>query len=306
MKRASKSQFESGYGFKSPGFTVDTEGNLSATSLNIVQAVAEGVYDFVVTETDNTNFIIQNYVGNNPTITLSRGKQYSFQLSLTNFAFYIKQSDGTTNQTAGISHSSGDIGEEAQGKTSGIISFLVPANADDTLYYENATGTTVGTITVVDPEGLFSDVSITATTNSTSSTTGTLIAAGGVGIAKDLYVGGSLNIDGVGISKIDSLTNLELGAANKIILKIDDIIIGTLNSEGLTTTLNNSNITASTITTSTMTSSAINSTTIGLSTPSSAKFTAAELTAAPVNNNDATNKKYVDTIVTALSIALGS
>lgn len=305
MKRASKSQFESGYGFRSPGFAVDAEGNLTAASFNIVQDVVAGVYDFVVSETDSTNFTIQNYVGNNPLLTLSRGRQYTFQLSLTNFEFYIKQSDGVTNQNTGLSHSSGDTGLDAQGKSSGIISFLVPANAEDTLYYQNASGTARGTITVVDPEGLFSEIEVTATTNSTSATTGALTVAGGLGVAKDLYVEGSLNVAGTGISKIESFTNLELNSANKIILKIDNNTLGTLNSQGLETTLNNSNITTSTITTSTIALSTINETTIGLTTPASAKFTAAEITTAPINNNDATNKTYVDTTVTALSIALG-
>ena len=305
MKRASKSQFESGYGFRSPGFAVDAEGNLTAASFNIVQDVVAGVYDFVVSETDSTNFTIQNYVGNNPSLTLSRGRQYTFQLSLTNFEFYIKQSDGVTNQNTGVSHSSGDTGLDAQGKSSGIISFLVPANAEDTLYYQNESGTARGTITVVDPEGLFSEIEVTATTNSTSATTGALTVAGGLGVAKDLYVEGSLNVAGTGISKIESFTNLELNSANKIILKIDNNTLGTLNSQGLETTLNNSNITTSTITTSTIALSTINETTIGLTTPASAKFTAAEITTAPINNNDATNKTYVDTTVTALSIALG-
>lgn len=305
MKRASKSQFESGHGFKSPGFSVDAEGNLSATSFNIVQDTVAGVYDFVITEIDSTNFTIQNIEGNNPSITLSRGRQYTFQLNLSNFTFYIKQSDGTTNQNIGVSHSSGDIGSDAQGKSSGIISFLVPANAGDTLYYQNAEGTARGTITVVDPEGLFSEIDITSTTNSTSGSTGALTVAGGLGIAKDLFVEGSLNVAGVGISNLHSSTNLELDAANKIILKIDNTTIGTINSQGLLTTLNNSNINDSDIADSTITASSVNSTTIGLLTPASAKFTVAEITTAPISNNAATNKKYVDGIVTALSIALG-
>lgn len=305
MKRASKTPFESGYGFKSPGFSVDTEGNLTATSFNIVQDVVAGVYDFVLSETDNTNFTIQNYIGNNPSITLSRGKTYTFQLSLSNFTFFIKKSDGTTNQTAGLSHSSGDIGEDAQGKSSGILSFTVPSSAEDTLYYQNADGTAQGTITIVDPAGLFSTVSVTSETNSTSGSTGALVVAGGLGVAKDLYVEGSLNVAGTGISRLDSSNNLELNSANKIILQIDNVTVGSVNSEGLTTTLNNSSMLTSTIGTSTITTSIIDNTTIGLTTPTSAKFTTAEITSAPLNNNDATNKSYVDTTVTALSIALG-
>lgn len=299
MKISTPSPFESTYGFKSPGFTVDSEGNLSATSFNIVTNT--GVVDFTVTD-DQTNFFILNTSSDpNPSITLARGRTYTFKLDLTAFDFILKRADGTTNQNTGLSHSDGSAGVDAQAKTSGTLSFTVPLDADSTLFYTNTVGTATGTISVGDPEGLFSTVSITGDVNSTSTTTGSLKVTGGVGITEDLFIGGELNVAGVGIPRLSSSTNLELDATNEIILQIETTKIGNINSSGLTIPINNSAITQSTI----------DSTVIGGTTPTSASFTTAAFENAtvvddPVNNNNVTKKSYVDTTSIAFSIALGS
>lgn len=301
MKRATKSAFDSEYGFTSPGFAVDREGNLTATSFNIAQSdTVSGVFDFIITD-DQANFFIENQSGNNPAITLARGRTYSFRLDLTAFAFFIKRADGVTNQNAGLNHSSGDAGADAQGKSDGVLSFTVPLTAEDTLFYTNEQGSVSGTISVVDPIGLFSTVEITENTASTSASTGSLIVAGGVGISQDLYIGGSLNVAGVGISRIESSTNLELNAGNKIVLQIENTKIGEITAQGLELPINNSSINNSSIT-----SSSINSTSIGSVAPSSAVFTTARVSSQPLEQNDVTTKSYVDTNITALAIALGS
>jgi hypothetical protein len=296
MKRATRSPFESGFGFKSPGFAVDSEGNLTARSFNITQTdVVSGVFDFVVTD-DQANFYIENQTGPNPAITLARGRTYTFRLDLTAFSFFIKRADGVTDQVAGLTHSSNEIGVDAQGKSEGVLSFTVPVDADDTLFYTNQQGTATGTITVIDPVGLFSTLEVTNTDNALSSLSGALTVAGGVGIAKDLYIGGELNIAGVGIPRLSSETNLELNANNKIILEIDNSKIGEINSQGLTVSINNSSITGSTI----------DSTVIGGTTPAQATFTSATVENEPVLSNDVTKKSYVDTTSVAFAIALGS
>lgn len=301
MKRATKSAFDSEYGFTSPGFAVDREGNLTATSFNIVQSDAvSGVFDFIITD-DQANFFIENQSGDNPAITLARGRTYTFRLDLTAFAFFIKRADGITNQNTGLNHSSGDAGADAQGKSDGVLSFTVPLTAEDTLFYTNEQGSVSGTISVVDPIGLFSTVEITENTASTSASTGSLVVAGGVGISQDLYIGGSLNVAGVGIPRLESLTNLELNAGNKIVLQIENTKIGEITAQGLELPINNSSINNSSIT-----SSSINSTSIGNVTPSSAVFTTARVSSPPLEQNDVTTKSYVDTNITALAIALGS
>lgn len=305
MKRSTKTPFESQHGFLSPGFRVDSQGNITARSLSVTTGDTDidpvsGIFDFTITD-DEANFLIENLTGNNPNITLNRGTSYTFRLSLVGFQFFIKRSDGITNQIGGLVHSDGDSGVDAQGKTSGVLSFTVPLDADDTLFYTNLDGTATGTITVLDPTGLFSSVSITSGNQSTSVSSGALVINGGVGISDDLYIGGELNLGGVGIPRLNSLTNLDLNAANKIILQIDDVKIGEINSNGINIPINNSNIN----------SSIINNTVIGNNTPSSAAFTTATFVSAtietdPISDNDVTNKSYVDLTSAAFAIALGS
>lgn len=298
MKKAIKLPLESGFGFRSPGFSVDSEGNLTATSFNITQEGAPagaGVFDFTVSD-DQANFFIDGLAGANPAITLARGKTYTFRLELVGFAFFIKRADGITNQINGLAHSSDDTGVDAQGKTDGILSFSVPLNADSTLFYTDAQGVATGPITVVDPEGLFSSVSITSDAQSTSADSGALVVAGGVGVAGDLFIGGELNFAGVGIPRISSNTNLELNAVNKIVLQVNSIKVGEIDLTGLSTTINKSIITAS----------SIDNSVIGGTIPAAAAFTNATVQNNPVTNNDITKKSYVDLTSIAFSIALGS
>ena len=104
--------------------------------------VRNGNYKFVVAQ--NTPATIEYRVTNNgtrswtinstanPTLTLIRGNTYVFNLVQTaNYAFYIKTqpSFGTTNLwTDGVTN--GGAGE-------GLVTFTVPQNAPDTLYYCN-------------------------------------------------------------------------------------------------------------------------------------------------------------------------
>lgn len=282
---------ESQYGFKGPGFNVDEFGNITATSINATTAsTSTNIFDFTVTEAAG-QFAFANIQGNAPSITLARSNSYRFSLDVPNLGFNIYQLDQATLYSTGLAHSDGNTGANAQGKLSGILSFSVSAAAPDVLYYGNSDATIFGTINIVDPQGVFSTVDINSTTVSTSSLAGALTVAGGVGIEGDLYIGGSLNIDGVGIQNIGSSTNLELEAANNIVIKIDGASLGVVKSTGSTVPV---------------VDTTINNTTIGATTPAAAAFTSATVTNAAVSNLDVTNKKYVDNIATALAVALGS
>jgi hypothetical protein len=77
-------------------------------------------------------------------------------------------------------------------------------------------------------------VSIAATTNSSSTTTGALRVAGGVGIVKDVYIGGSLNVNGTQTSTNLTLTgnltvegNTTLGNASTDLTSITGIVTHT-------------------------------------------------------------------------------
>ena len=95
-------QFESEFGFKSPGFTVDRLGNITATSINAAGAGGGGSAsgDFTVTEVSENFRVTSNTVivgsGDNPTLAFVRGQEYSFtlDLSLAPISFNILDSTG--------------------------------------------------------------------------------------------------------------------------------------------------------------------------------------------------------------------
>ena len=74
-------------------------------------------------------------------------------------------------------------------------------------------GTVTGLLTAtsysVDDLSVGSAATVSATTESTSSTTGALIVSGGVGIAKSVYIGGNLSVGGTvtyeDVKNVDSI-----------------------------------------------------------------------------------------------------
>jgi len=121
----------------------------------VIRLVRGGTYNFNVAqnakETVNyrvTNDGISSFVidyQNNPTLTLVRGNTYVFNLTRNEYAFYIKTNDtlGTTNQyTNGVTNN---------GSVNGRITFTVPQDAPDTLYYCNDIQRNLkGTLNIVD------------------------------------------------------------------------------------------------------------------------------------------------------------
>ena len=282
--------FESQYGFKGPGFSVDELGNITATSIITNSAPVDNeIVDYTISENANA-FSFSGLSGDNPTLTLARSKSYKFKLVLPILGFKIYQADQTSLYNIGIAHSDGSTGASAQNKTDGTFSFSISNDAPDLLYYGDSVGTVFGVINIVDPIGVFSTIDINSTISSTSSLTGALTVAGGVGIEGDLYVGGSLNIDGIGITSISSPTNLQLEASNKIVIKVDGLSLGTVDTTGLTIPI---------------VDSTINNTIIGASVPSTATFTSAAVTNLPTVDSSVTNKQYVDSTALSLAIAFG-
>jgi len=287
------SPFESQYGFKGPGFSVDEFGNITATSIITNSGVVEDtdIVDFTITETESADaFLFNNLVGNNPTITLARSKSYKFSITVPGLTFNIYNSDQETLYSTGLRHSDGSVGPDVQGKTSGIVEFLISTEAPNTLYYGNDVANVFGTINIVDPIGVFSTVDVNSTIASTSSLNGALTVAGGVGIEGDLYVGGTLNIDGIGITTISSPTNLELEAANHIVIKIDGTSLGIIKSTGSTIPVVDTNI---------------NNTVIGATAPAAAAFTSATVLETTTADSSVTNRQYVDSTALSLAIAFG-
>lgn len=288
MKKAAINPFESDFGFTSPGFIVDEFGNITARSIStvIIDDEATNIVDYTITD-NGTEFLFSGLSGGNPSITLVRGTTYRFQLNLTNFRFFLFREDGISDYNLGLLHSDGDRGSAALGKTTGLLSITVPQTytSEDVIIYSNEQQTVTGNFNLQYPTGVFGELTSNAGIASTSATTGTLKVDGGVGITGDVFIDGELNLAGVGIPKLTSLTNLEFDAKNKIIIKIDNTKLGEINSSALEIPLANS-----TINNTTISNSQLENTTVA---------------AKPTVNNEVANKIYVDDTVTALAIALG-
>ena len=116
-----------------------------------------GASDYTITS--------QSLSGNDPTLTLERGKTYEFDISSPGHPFWIK-----TEQINGTSESYND-GIVNNGASSGLITFTVPADAPSTLYYicqihSNMTGI----INIVDDAMGGNIVNDTSGSDNTSST----------------------------------------------------------------------------------------------------------------------------------------
>lgn len=295
--------FESEFGFKSPGFSVDANGNIIALSIQAAGAGGGtgGVSDYTIDDTA-TGFTFSGQVGENPKITLYRNLRYTFNLDLNDHVFKIySDNPGITLYNEGIVHSDGTVGAAAQGRDDGQLQWSVPIDAPDNLYYGNVDGSIMGEFEILDSPGKFGSLESTALTDSTGVGTGAFIARGGASIGKNLSVGGyttttGLDINGLGVSKLNATTNLELNAVNRIIIKIEDLLLGSVSSSGLSIPIVNSAITTSTI----------DSTPIGNTTPSTVKMTSGEVSNKPTSGVNITNKSYVDNTSIVYSIALGS
>ena len=105
--------------------------------------------------------------GNNPTITLQRGKTYRFDVNASGHPFQIRVSNGGSNYTNGV---------ENAGTQSGAVYFTVPDDAPNSLVYQcTVHAAMVGTINIIDkivPGHIIQVVeSSSNTTRSTTSTT---------------------------------------------------------------------------------------------------------------------------------------
>lgn len=278
----------SDYGFKSPSFTVDASGNITATTLTLsVNAGEEGVsadFDFVESA---GNFRFDGQVDNQPGITVFRNQTTTIDLAFTTLVFKIFDSITPTVSvySSGLRHSDSTVGDSAQGKTSGRLTWTIPLSAPDILYYGNIDGTIFGTITVLDQARNFSTVSITDTTQSTSSTTGALKVLGGLGVVGNTNIGGTMSVASM-ISATGGIAGDLNGSvySDNSTLLVDSVngrIVGPINN------------------------STIDNTTIGATTPATAAFTTASVSGAVTGLTAVPNKRYVDETSTAFAIAFG-
>jgi hypothetical protein len=120
-----------------------------------VNLLRNGSYSFVVTQNakETVNYRVRNDGGSsyvidnfaNPTLTLARGNTYVFDLNLSGaYPFWIK-----TALTLGANDAY-DSGVSRNGAVTGQVTFVVPQDAPDTLYYTSQNNTNLrGTLNIV-------------------------------------------------------------------------------------------------------------------------------------------------------------
>ena len=155
------------------GFTPVTTPSIQAT----LDVSNNGASDFTVKSSDNISY-------NDPTITLVRGKTYEFDINSPGHPFWIK-----TAQSVGSSdiYSSGIINN---GVTNGKITFTVPTDAPDTLYYNCQFHSAMsGMINITNNDG------ITLVTESAANNSGGGGGSGGGGYGYSLDLDTALSTD---------------------------------------------------------------------------------------------------------------
>jgi len=205
-------------------------------------------------------------------------------------------------------------GAEAQGQQLGTLTYEVPVDAPDSLYYGDTDGVPYGAITVAQPSiigvGVFSSIldtgdllaegqdaeirlspTGTGTVTINPETTGTV---NNVNInAQNLSTSGNVSLTPNADVTISPQTNGTLTVRPTSIGTVDNVNIGSvIPRNGTFSNLNSSQGT-------------LNNTTIGLTTAASAAFTVATVQNDPASANDVTKKQYVDNTATVLAIALG-
>ena len=177
-----------------------------------------------VTNNGTGNYVINREV--NPTLTLIRGRTYTFNITAVGHRFWIKtdQSIGDGNKYS--------TGVKNNGTDNGTITFTVPLDAPNTLYYNCELHNSMkGTINIVSPSSLFSknsnvanygtDTILPVTKDAASSYNGTYHQDGGVFeltvnynidtqnnleyVVNTIYRGGAYNSASVGSGVYDGI-----------------------------------------------------------------------------------------------------
>ncbi len=338
-----KSPFEAQHGFKSPGFTVDEAGNVTLRSVTytVTEEATDVSGDYVVRDAGGNFTFDGEYEADgvtlklNPGVTLTRGSAYIFNLilrstnqagqTLGNNSFNIFQADsgGYTTYDLGLSHLSTDAqtkkeNSEAQGQFSGKVTFTVPTNAPNTLYYGDADNNPLGILTIEDPTitGVGSFSSILTTGNITAQGENAVITLSPTGSSGTVVInpsnGGTISNMDITAQRLTALDNVTLNGTNADIRIEPNGSAGTVKiSPAAGGTIDNMNIgatTPGTVSSTNLIASAgtLNNTVIGNTKPTKAEFTTAKVQQSPTTGTAIANKKYVDSRATALAIALGS
>lgn len=310
-----RTPLEADFGFKSPGFSVDEQGNVFVRSLTYTTDQGTEIdADFLVTA-DANNLVFSGQNGTNPTITLNKGTTYTFGLDLRDDetgeflenGFYVL-SAANVPYTTGVKHFNVD-GTESVGdpfnRTTGILSLFIPFDAPAVLYYSLGSGTLQGQFTIAEPQstpvGSFQNLIVTSTLTATDDNVVINLSPGGPNgtVTINPNNGGSLSNMIVNATNLNASTSVSLTPTTSLQI-----------NPGTTGEINNTNIgqtipAAGAFTVLEASAGSINNVAIGLTTPTSAAFTGATVQTVATTNS-VTNKKYVDSTASALAIALGT
>jgi poly(3-hydroxybutyrate) depolymerase len=205
-------------------------------------------------------------------------------------------------------------GAEAQAKTKGLLSFIVPIDAPDKLFYGDGDKIPNAAINVTNPTvtgiGSFSSILNTGNLISSGVDATITISPTGTGTVNINPTGGG-TINNVNVNASNLTTSGEVSITPNSDVTISPQISGTLTINPTATgVLNNVTVgqsvpKAGAFSTLVSTAGTLNSTTIGTTTPANAGFLSATGDDAPATGKHLTNKTYVDAISMVYSIALG-
>lgn len=338
-----KSAFEAQYGFKSPGFAVDDQGNVTLKSITytVTEEEVDLAGDFLVRQAGNA-FTVDGYyqagsdvnLQPNPALEVIRGSTYVFNLKLRelnqagqllgNFSFNIFTfANGIwTEYSSGITHTSVDglttkTGQEAQGQFEGKVTFAVPDNAPSALAFGNSDQIPLCTITAIDPTvtGIGTFSRITSVGNVTAVGENAIITLSPTGSSGTVNIqpsnGGTLSNLDVNANLLTALDAVTLSPANAAVTIAPSGSGGTIivnpGTTGLIDNVDIGTINPGTVATDNLVSTGgtINNTVIGNTRPADATFNTASVVAAPASTFNITNKRYVDNRAVAMAVAFG-
>ena len=124
--------------------TLVAQGNIGANDGNM----GTDSINFDVTNTGTTAYVLNGgdlTNASNPSLTLTRGMTYTFTVNASGHPFFIKSVQGNTNANAYNS------GVTNNGSQNGTVSFTVPMDAPNTLYYNcQFHSAMTGVLTIID------------------------------------------------------------------------------------------------------------------------------------------------------------
>lgn len=143
--------------------TVVVQGDLSAKPFDTTVGArtttvpTPALGDFKVSELDGM-FHVNLLQGSNPTLHLIKGRSYSISLDLTDTGFNIYNIDGTY-YNSGLYFEDGSLGQYAQSKMLGFLTWNIPMDAPDNLIYKNDSGSVSGKIVLKNIAAIYATAS---------------------------------------------------------------------------------------------------------------------------------------------------